>query len=776
MNKKWKITGIIATVVIVLSFPLYILKAFYVDGFGRETETVTVAHYTGSKSCIDCHKIEYDQWLKSDHYFAMDTASDESVLGNFNHVDFVRKGVTNKFYKKDGKFFVHTEGVGGKMQDFEIKYTFGMWPLQQYLVSFPGGKLQTLPLTWDTIKKQWYHMADAVYPDEPLTPDNWLYWTNQAQNWNGMCAECHSTNLKKGYNPETKTFHTTWSEISVGCEACHGPGSEHLKWAELPLDSRPLNNNYGLTVNTNIKENEPYVNLCAHCHARKTSLQDFVPSTGDLLNQMIPELPREPLYFADGQIKEEDYVYGSFTQSMMYMNNIKCNDCHNVHTGKLLFQGNKLCLQCHRPDQYDTYAHHFHKQEGEPGQAVVTVFGDTMDVGSGAQCINCHMDGRYYMGVDYRRDHSFRIPRPDLSDQLNTPNACTQCHGDKTNKWAAEYYKKWYGLSNRESFGTKIAEVEASTTLSDTAIYNRLAEMSESELFPPILRARILRDLDDRYPWMVKPLLKENLSTHESIIRYTALTAYPIDNADDIQTLAAMLTDPVKAVRSQAAFKLSSFPRDQIPAKSLSAFDRALEEYKKEMEYSSDFAPSRHNLGVYYDNLGETDKAIINYEEAIRTDDEFFPAKVNLAMDYNKLGENAKAEKLLKEVIKAHPEQSTVKYSLGLLLAEMKKYDEALTWLETAGKEMPYNPRVQYNLGQLMDFKGQKAGAESALLKARELDPQNPQYTIALIQFYLKYKLFKKAKILALAYKRDFPQDTSVNDILQFIDQQLQKN
>ncbi len=776
MNKNWKITGIVATVVIVMSFPLYVLKAVYVDGFGSEKVIATKAHYTGSKSCIDCHKIEYDQWLKSDHYFAMDTASDKSVLGDFNDVDYVRKGITHKFYKKDGKFYVHTEGTGGKMQDFEIKYTFGIWPLQQYLIPFPGGRLQTLPIAWDTIKKRWFHMADAVYPDEVLTPHNWLYWTNQAQNWNGMCAECHSTDLKKGFDPVTKTFHTTYSEISVGCEACHGPGSEHLKWAELPEGSRPSNTNYGLTVNTNIKENEPYVNLCAKCHARKTSLQDFVPGTGDLLNQIIPQLPREPLYFADGQIKEEDYVYGSFTQSMMYMNNIKCNDCHNVHTGRLLFRGNKLCLQCHRPDQYDTYAHHFHKQEGEPGQPVVTVFGDTMDVGSGARCINCHMDGRYYMGVDYRRDHSFRIPRPDLSDELHTPNACTQCHGDKSNKWAAAYYKKWYGMNNRASFGTKIAEVEASHKLSDTARYNRLADMSESELFPPILRARILQDLDDRYPWMVKPLLKENLSSHESLIRYTALAAYPIDNAEDIQILAGMLTDPVKAVRSQAAFKLSTVPRDQIPGKSLSAFNRALNEYKKEMEYSADFAPSRHNLGIFYDNLGQTDSAIENYRDAIRIDDQFYPAKVNLALDYNRLGENGKAEKLLKEVIASHPEQSGVKFSLGLLLSEMKKYDEALTWLEAAAKEIPYNPRIEYNLGQLLDFKGEKTRAEQALLKAREMDPQNPQYAIALIRFYLNHKMFVKAKSMALEYKKDFPADTSVDKILQFIDTQMRMN
>ena len=295
------------------------------------------ASYVGSKSCIECHKLAYDLWLKSDHYFAMDTASESSVLGDFNNAELAVDGQVHRFYKRDSQYYVYTDGSDGEMQEFEVKYTFGAWPLQQYLVPFEDGKFQTLALTWDTISKQWYHMAKAVYQDEIVDHNNWLHWTNQAQNWNGMCADCHSTNLKKNFDPQSKSYNTSWSEINVGCEACHGPSSEHLKWANLPELARPTNTNFGLIVQTSNIDNFSYVDLCARCHTRRAVFDDYNFEWHDLLDQMVPELPYVPMYYPDGQILEEDYVFGSFTQSKMYMNDVMCNDCHNVHSGKLIF-------------------------------------------------------------------------------------------------------------------------------------------------------------------------------------------------------------------------------------------------------------------------------------------------------------------------------------------------------------------------------------------------------------------------------------------------------
>lgn len=109
-------------------------------------------------------------------------------------------------------------------------------------------------------------------------------------------------------------------------------------------------------------------------------------------------------------------------------------------------QGNNLRLRCHRAAVYDTPAHHFHKRQNEKGDPIRAKDGTILfEVGSGAQCVQCHMPGRIYMGVDYRPDHSFRIPRPDLSVQLGLPNACNRCHRDKTNQWADKTMTQWYG-------------------------------------------------------------------------------------------------------------------------------------------------------------------------------------------------------------------------------------------------------------------------------------------------------------------------------------------
>jgi len=755
----------VATLIIVLSIPSYVLMRLSSED-GKEVHEEV--EFVGSVSCAACHKAAYDDWLKSDHYFAMDTASDESVLGDFNDVIFERNGETHKFYKKNDRFYVYTDGPDGTMQEFEVEYTFGAWPLQQYLVPLEGGRLQTLALTWDTITKKWYHMADAVYADETVGHANWLHWTNQGQNWNGMCADCHSTNLKKGFDPETKTYHTTWSEINVGCEACHGPSSEHLKWANLPLLARPSNTNFGLIVKTSNIDNKSYVDRCARCHARRSVFGDYNFAWHDLLDQMIPELPREPLYFADGQILEEDYVYGSFTQSKMYMNDVQCNDCHNVHSGKLILDGNALCLQCHRADEYDTYSHHFHKQAGEEGDPVVSVFGDTYEVGEGASCINCHMQGKYYMGVDYRRDHSFRIPRPDISEELGTPNACTTCHGDKTNKWASGKMEEWYGNVSRQHYGSYLASAIRQTE----NVPEKLAYIINDDLFPSITRATAISLLAEQYPTESFPILRDKIHDPQALLRYTAVRNYTLDSAA-AGLLTKLLNDPIKAVRTEAAMKLSILSPEEIPEVNQKAYSSALKEYEGAQLYSADFAMARHNLGNLYRNQGKTEKAMEQYREAIFIDNLFYPAKINLAMLYNREGENEKAETLLKEVIKDHPEQYYVNYSLGLLLAEMKKYEEAVDYLETAAGEMKDNPRVYYNLAQLQVFLGRDQEAEKNLKYLVHLAPNSAEYLMALIDFYMTHEEFKKAKSYILRISRMFPDDQQAKQLLDFVNSKL---
>ena len=734
----WEIAGLIAALVVIVSLPIYYFSVV------KNTETPVVtdaeASFVGSIECEDCHKVEYDKWQGSHHDLAMDVANEKSVLGDFNNTEITIHGVTSRFYIKDGKYFVHTNGPGGEMGDFEITHTFGWYPLQQYLIPFPGGRLQTLHIAWNSKDNFWFR----VPPDEPIEPDDWLYWTNAAQNWNGMCAQCHSTNLEKNYDPETRTYNTTWSDIDVGCEACHGAGSNHVGWAQMSEMARPEVTNFELTQQTSNITSREHVELCAPCHSRRGAMGDDTHAKADLLDNYLPSLLTENLYFPDGQIQDEVYVYASFTQSKMYRHDVRCSDCHDVHTIKLVKEGNELCLQCHRAAQYDSKDHHFHKQEGEEGEPILSNEGDVLfEVGSGAQCVQCHMPGRVYMGADYRPDHSFRVPDPVLDAAIGAPDACLRCHIDKDSQWSQDSVHEWYGPGQRSHYGSVIARARQG----DPEAGRDLLHLAQDLLYPVNVRATALSMLA-AYPGpQTTQAMEIALMDEEALIRRTAVTGIFVpDMARLAKLIAPMLYDPVKTVRIEAASRLSGDMAKLLDNEQQKVFEVVLQEYVAAMEYTADFAASRHNLANLYAETDRPEDAVKQYEQAVRIDDRFFPAKMNLAVLYSQRGQNEKAEKLLREVVRDEPELYDAAYSLGLLLAELQNYSEGVKYLEIASKGLPERARIHYNLGLIYAFQQNMAAAEDKLRAALNLEPQSLDFQYGLADFYLKSGQFEKAR------------------------------
>ena len=430
-------------------------------GSDGKTFDLTSATYVGRETCVACHQDEAMKFAGSHHDDAMQLASDATVLGDFDDVEVEHYGVVSRFFREGSKYMVNTEGPDGTMQDFEVKYVFGLTPLQQYMVEFPSvgqktsvgelPRVQVLRLSWDTSLKKWFYLSPPDV-DEKLAPNDDLHWTGIAQRWNTMCAECHSTDYQKKFENSDASFqlanyhapahtnqvetggaegrpdsnsvlgamdlpvakgeyHSSFIEIDVSCEACHGPGSVHLKLAKMTFPGWSRETGYGLANLKQTAENQ--IQACAPCHSRRNVVAGSFKAGNNYYDHYSNELLMEGVYYPDGQILDEDYVHGSFIQSKMYHKGIKCSDCHDPHSAKLIHDGNKVCTSCHQHPaaKYDTVAHHFHKPEGE-----------------GARCVNCHMPATTYMAIDSRRDHSFRIPRPDLSSSLGTPNACTGCH------------------------------------------------------------------------------------------------------------------------------------------------------------------------------------------------------------------------------------------------------------------------------------------------------------------------------------------------------------
>jgi tetratricopeptide (TPR) repeat protein len=718
-------------VAIVLSIPLYLVKERLI-GSGNEMVLGPAETFVGRENCISCHETAYQAWLRSDHDNSMDVASDSAVLGDFDDSVFDYRGVASTFYRRDGDYYVRTQGPTGDPEEFEIAYTFGVEPLQQYLIEFPGGRLQALSTAWDVVRGEWFYL----YPGQDIPPSDWLHWTRGGQNWNGMCAECHSTNLVKGYDPDTKTFETTWSEIDVTCEACHGPGSRHVAWAELPPMARHPSENYELVIPTSDITARQQVELCAPCHSRRTELGDYDHQGTNLLDSQLPAVLRQGLYHADGQILEEVYVYGSFVQSKMYRNDVRCSDCHDVHSLELVEEGNQLCLQCHRGDTYDSYEHHFHQQvyQGEPSD--------------GALCVKCHMVEQPYMVIDWRADHSLRVPRPDLTLEIGVTNACSQsgCHDDQTNEWSARYYRQWYGEAKRPHFATIIAAGREGRP----EARGDLIRLAGDDLYPAIVRATALTLLASYPSEASTAAFNRALADEEALLRHTALTSLNVSTAAAyVELVTPLLFDPVKAVRIEAASQLAGVPEDMLEPYQRERLGETLAEYRETMSYSLDFAFAGHNLGNLYARTGDAVQAERYYRAAIEVDDLFYPAKINLGMLYNSSGRNQEAERLFREVLEADPAQYEVAYLLGLLLAELDRIEEAVEYLGLASDGLPARSRAYYNYGLALQAVGRQREAETALLKAASLEPQNYDFLFALADHYVERQEWRRALAMA---------------------------
>ena len=718
--RNWRRAAVVALGIIVVSVPLYVARESQRD-VAESPAVETVAGFVGREKCIDCHEGAYELWVGSDHDNAMDIANEQTVLGDFNDAELGHDGITSRFYRKDDGYFVFTEGAGGKMAEFEVLYTFGIEPLQQYLVAFPGGRLQALSVAWDTEDNRWFDL----YPDSTFSPDDWLHWTRNGQNWNGMCAECHSTNLKKSFDAATSSFDTTWSEIDVSCEACHGPASLHLAWAEVDPAARPEIEDYGLVVNTAGLDSRQQVDLCAPCHSRRSEFGDYDHTPPHFLDAHLPSLLAEGTYHVDGQILEEDYVWGSFVQSKMYQSGVWCSDCHDAHSLALHKEGNELCLQCHQAATYDAYEHHFHQKtvEGQPSD--------------GALCVKCHMPEQPFMVIDDRADHSIRVPRPDLTQQLGVPNACGQsgCHDDQTVEWSVDAYTQWYGATRRPHFGTVLAAARSG----DSNAVGGLIALADDPLYPAIVRATALQALQTFPGPQTAGVVQRALADDEPLLRVTAVEVVAAEGPEQmVELLVPLLFDPVRVIRLRTAARLNAVGREYFTHDQRQALTKELDDFIDTMKASLDFAASGLTLGNLYEEQRDATQAERFYRMALEVDDLFFPAKANLAILLSQQGRFDESEQLLREVLEAYPDQYDSSYSLALLLVGEGRSDEALPFLARAAGGLPQRARVHYNYGLLLAQLDNPQEAESALITARDLEPQNIDYLFALVDFYFK--------------------------------------
>ncbi|MCL1145917.1 tetratricopeptide repeat protein [Shewanella marinintestina] len=716
--------------------------------------TASSADFVGTFACKSCHEQAFKDWQGSDHDMAMKHADEQSVFGDFNQITINHQNQQYRFFKKQESYWVNLADRQGKLTDYQISFTFGYYPLQQYMVEFEDGRVQLIPFAWDNRKvedggQKWFYL----YPNNSAQHQD-FYWLNAGQNWNHMCADCHSTNVKKNYNPQTNRFDTQFSEINVGCEACHGAASDHLSWAndspsknannegassalviaETPFKGfdRTLAKSVAQWQRSNLgsarsssentakplaKQDSQQLQTCAQCHSRRLQLNDKEPLvTKPFGDRYQLNLIAQAQYFDDGQVYDENYVYGSFLQSKMHENSVVCSNCHNPHTTELILQENSLCSQCHEPGTFDTSEHHKH------------------DNNTGSLCVNCHMPETTYMQIDDRRDHSFSIPVPANTQRLGSPNACNQCHDDKSTQWAIEHSTSWYPELNTfvpQHFSSAFASARAGNPNSVDA----LSYLSQDHQQANIIRAAAIERLQQFTGRNGIVAIARAVKHQDEMLRVAAVEgSSPYTIAERWQMLAPLLTDEVLMIRSQAAAALANYWQ-QLSSQQQAQLEAPLKEYIEILSFNADRGFARTNLGNLYANQGFANKAEASYKASIDVQPNFAGAYTNLADLYRSQGKESAAVQILEQGIIAKPDSGTLRFSQALALLRSKQNDAALKSLKMATKLEPNNGRfwyvyaialTPYSIGE----------AATAFNKAYQVSG-NPQYLFALCELMI---------------------------------------
>jgi predicted CXXCH cytochrome family protein len=656
--------------------------------------------FVGSETCATCHASEAAAWRASDHARAMSAAVPMNVLGDFSGVTVTDGRHSATFRRDDDRYVIRTHGPAGVVADFTITETFGVDPLQQYLVLFPDGRRQALPWAWDSRPREqggqrWYHLM----ADEPLPAADPLHWTGREQNWNFMCASCHSTGLVRGFDATTNRYDTSWTEISVGCESCHGPGAGHVAWAQAGARAEDPHRGLSLWLRDGsggawrFAEGDPrgiarwegpprqstsaQVETCAPCHARARPLvADPLPGAR-FLDTHAPLLLERNEYHADGQIQGEVFEWGSFAQSRMSRAGVVCADCHDPHRGTLRAEGNAVCTQCHLPARFDTAAHHHHPAES-----------------AGAQCVSCHMPAVTYMGVDRRRDHAFSLPRPDVAAQIGAPDTCTSCHADRPQAWAAQQIVEWFGPNRRDDPHPALAI--AAGLEGRPGADALLAAVVTNRAHAAILRATAISLLPMPASHATAQAIGAALLDPEPLVRSAALRTLEGLHPRNRLHAARFLADDTRLVRIEAARALAAVPLDTLPEPARASFARAWDELLASERVAAERPEAHANIAALLAARGDVAGAEAAYRDALARDATHLGTLVNLADFEARRGRHGAAESALRRAVAAHPREPEAHYALALALSRQGRATDAISPLAQAAALRPEEPRYAY--------------------------------------------------------------------------------
>lgn len=660
-----------------------------------------------SKRCQECHQEAYKKWQHSHHGLANRLAPTPSDQAPFSDQALTTPTKKWKFFQTDNQLTVSSND-----QSYKPEMAIGIDPLIQYLIGDQNGRWQTTSAAWDPKKDEWF---DVLSGDERTEAD-WGHWTNRGMTWNVQCAWCHMTDYKKNYDPETDHYNSTWQEMAIGCTQCHGD-----------LAAKP-DPEHGCLIDLATQRSIPperTAENCASCHSRRAEFDNNFHHGANYADHFGLTLPTRPgLYFPDGQVLGEDYVWGSFRLSKMNHKGISCRDCHDSHSAtlKLPLENNALCMQCHANGDRESviiqpYEHSHHA------------------VGStGSSCVECHMTHTTYMDRDPRRDHGFHIPDPLLTKELGIPNACNKCHEDQTTDWAIQWTNEWYGDKMKRPERERTRAIARAYAGDPTAVEALLAVYPAQIV--PAWQATLLELLQ---PYSTDPrvqaLAVSSVAHPDPLVRtaVAGILEFAPGNSALLHTLSK---DPIRQVRIAAAWALRT---------SLGTNTPSFKELMATLQFNSDQPAGMMRRAQLAIDQNDLPTAELWMKRSVTLDASSAGGHEAYAVLLSQMGRTKEAIPQLLTAAKLDPQNPQYPYLLALASAETGDQTATEAHFRKAIALDPTFDRAWYNLGLLQAGKSQLGAALDSLLEAEKHNPRSPDYPYARATVHYRRQEVQKA-------------------------------
>jgi len=681
--------------------------------------------YAGSSSCRECHEGFYQKWAPSHHGKAMQPVNAEFVENELTPLEEPFK-INDLTYTVDLEKRVISEAdSSGKISEFEIVHALGGKNLFYFLTPLERGKLQVLPLAYDTVNGYWYDTTTSMMRHFLADEDQALSWRDPLLTFNTSCFGCHVSQMAKNYDIESDTYQTQWREPGISCESCHGPGEAHNKAFRKAARTKKKPAQLYLKSWKEFSV-EQANHACSTCHSKFSPVStSFTPGDNFYDHYDLTCLENRD-FSPDGRDLGENYTFTLASMSpCVKSGKLDCVYCH-TSSGRYRFADknpNNACVECHQERVENITAHSRHPKDGAAGK-----------------CISCHMPSTSFAKMR-RSDHSMRPPSPAASQLYGSKSACVICHEGKSEEWAADFVKKWHPESRWQP---RIAYEGGLVAAGHKGDWEQLPEIlryiqnpeSDAIIITSLIRLiQINPDVDSWIPTVCK------VAGHESpLVRGAVAAALGRDtqSQESVRCLLEFLKDERRLVRVRATTSLSLYPRQSLDPETLELLKKGEQEVMEMFGAIPDSWSSFYNKGNYLLERGDPAAAMASYKISMKLRPDVIISYVNAAVLASRQGNLDEGIGYLQQALKAEPEDGAVNLNLGLALAEKNDREGAMRCLRTALKDQGCRPQAAFNLAVMIgDSDLDKAVNLSRM--AAEAQPGNRQYADA-YQYYRNRK------------------------------------